>query len=125
MADYFPTKYDSAADEIIAALSDEAEGYGTRDDTTGEVDAPTGYVSLVIIPADVDLTADYMGGDMIARLAADYGVTAADVAGVHIVTTNDQGFVSVVTFDTEDEARAAFDQLSAEYAEWLGDEEDD
>lgn len=122
MAEYFATKYDSARDEVIALLADELEGFGRRDDTSGEVEAPTGWFALVTIPDDVDLTADYLGGDYLEELTNTYGVRPADVAGVHIVTENSQGFVDVTSFDSEAEAREVFDALCAEYSEWLGDE---
>lgn len=114
---YFATKYDSARDEVVALLSDEAEGYGMRDDSTGEADAPTGYFTLVTIPDEYG--ALYADCDDVRYLAETYGVTTADVAGHHIVTHNSQGFVSVETFATESEARAEFDRLSTLYARYV------
>lgn len=119
---YHATKYDSARDEVVALLSDEAEGYGMRDDTTGDVDAPTGYVALVVIPGDVYLIPDgpiasaRYGADSVA---AEYDVTPEDVAGVHLVTTNSQGFVSVETFETEEEAREAFRAADTLYTRYV------
>jgi hypothetical protein len=127
MSDYFATKYDSARDEVIALLADETEGYGMRDDTSGDVDAPTGWFALVTIPADVDLASsdDYPVGYDVAELAATYGVTAADVIGSHIVTHDSQGFVSVETFETEEAAREEFNCLAAQFAEWDDEERDE
>jgi hypothetical protein len=123
---YHATKYDSARDEVIALLADELEGYGQRDDATGDVDAPTGWFALVTIPADVCLTGPAMSGlgidAIVSNLANEYGVAPADVAGTHIVTHNSQGFVSVETFDSEEEARAAFECRADHYAEWSSDE---
>lgn len=125
MPTYFATKYDSAAAEVIALLSDETEGYGMRDDTTGNVDAPTGFFALVTIPADVSFPsapfdAYAYSADTVAN---EYGVTPTDVIGSHIVTHNSQGFVSVETFDSEQEARDEFDCRAARFAEW--DEHED
>jgi hypothetical protein len=114
---YFATKYDSARDEVIALLSDEAEGYGMRDDTSGDTDSPTGYFALVTIPSNVSFD-PFPGGDPADEVATEYGVTANDVRGTHIVTHNSQGFVSVETFDSEDAAREEFDCRAARFAEW-------
>lgn len=119
---YHATKYDSAAAEVIALLSDEMEGYGQREDTSGEVDAPTGHFALVVIPENVEFSAD--DEDQANLVAIEYGVTPADVAGVHIVTHNSQGFVSVETFPTRADAQYVFDVLAEEYAEWLGDDDE-
>jgi FAD/FMN-containing dehydrogenase len=120
---YHATKYDSARDEVIALLADEAEGYGMRDDTYGDVTDYGTYGALVTIPADVTFPsapfdAYSYGADTVAN---EYGVTPADVAGTHIVTHNSQGFVSVETFDSEQEARAEYDQRADAYAEWDDD----
>jgi hypothetical protein len=133
MTEYHATKYDSARDEVIALLADEAEGYGMRDDSSGEADAPTGYFALVTIPAGVELVQTDLAAayhvtpqevDAISDLAVTYGVTPAEVIGSHIVTHNSQGFVSVETFDSEELARAEFDRLAGEYAEWADDGDD-
>lgn len=118
MAEYHATKYDSARDEVIALLADELEGYGMRDDTSGNVDAPTGWFALVTIPADIvwSPAADFTGSA--DDVASEYGVTRDEVIGSHIVTHNSQGFVSVWSFDSEAEARAEFDRLAGEFAEW-------
>jgi hypothetical protein len=124
MSEYRATKYDSARDEVIALLSDELEGYGMRDDTSGDVDAPTGWFALVTIPDDVELSMP-TPGDWVAELADTYDVMPAEVAGLHIVTHNSQGFVSVETFETEQEARDTFDCRAARYAEWDDEDRDE
>jgi hypothetical protein len=121
---YHATKYDSARDEVIALLSDEAEGYGMRDDSTGDATDYGSFFALVTIPADVELTMP-TPGDWVAELSETYGVTPADVIGTHIVTHNSQGFVSVETFSTEDEARAEYECRSARYAEWDDEDRDE
>lgn len=114
---YHATKYDSARDEVIALLAN-----GMRDDSTGNVDALTGWFALVTIPANVDLMID---GDPVSETAREYGVTAADVIGSHIVTHDSQGFVYVETFDSEQEAREEFDCRAAQFAEWDDEDRDE
>lgn len=114
---YLPTKYDSARDEVISILSDEMEGFGERG--FGNVDAPTGYVSPVALTPDLSLDwANYADDDRAAGVALTYGVTVDDVIGWHVVISNDQGFVSVATYDTEEKWRAAIDALESAYAAW-------
>jgi hypothetical protein len=124
---YFATKYDSARDEVIALLSDETEGYGMRDDTSGDTDSPTGYFALVTIPADVTFPSGAFDAYSYSAdtVANEYGVTPAEVAGIHIVTHNSQGFVSVETFDSEDAAREEFDCRAARFAEWADEDRDE
>lgn len=130
MGNYFATKYDSAAAEVIALLSDESEGYGRRDDSSGDAEAPTGYFSLVVLDSSCDLdfsdtTGAYPVGDRVGETAREYGVTADDVRGVHIVTTNSQGLVAVESFDSEPAARVEFDCRAARYAEWSDEDRDE
>jgi hypothetical protein len=124
--DYFATKYDSAAAEVISILSDYSEGFGKAQD--GDVEAPTGFFALVILDDTCDLAFDdhtnYPLGDYAGEVARTYGVTADDVMGAHIVTTNSQGFVSVQTFATTDEAHAHYAELEAAYSTWLDSDEE-
>ena len=121
---YFATRYDSAADEVIAVLSDEMEGFGTAH--TGEVDSPTGYVSLVILDnatQDLDF-ANYPADDHAGEVAREFGVTADDVVGNYVVRSTDQGFVYVHAYDTPDLAREAYLVLDTQYAAWCDTDEE-
>ena len=124
MAKYFASKYDSARDEVIAHLSDTAEGFGYE--SMGESDAPTGFVSLVRL--DESCTIDFSGTDHVDSLAREHGVTAEDVYGHHIVTHNSQGFVSVQTFPFTELGREDFESHLAEIVKSLdayyGDDDD-
>ena len=125
---YFATKYDSAADEVIAILSDVNEGYGKE--STGDVESPVGYISLVILDDTCDLdvqdtTGAYPRGDLAGETAREYGVTAEDIRGNFIVVGNSQGFIGVERFDTAEAAQAEFDCREARYAAWSEQEEDD
>jgi hypothetical protein len=127
-ASYFATKYDSAAHEVISHLSSVTEGYGKEE--TGDSESPTGYFALVILDDTCDLdfadtSTNYPRGDYVGEVAREYGVTADDVKGAHIVTTNEQGFVSVETFETEDEAREEYDCRAARFEEWDDDDRGD
>jgi hypothetical protein len=124
MKQYRATKYDSAAHEVVAILSDWSEGFGTG--RTGEVDAPTGYVALVHLDDTSDLAFDdhtnYPVGDHAGETAREYGVTADDVRGSWLVTHNSQGFVSCERFDSREDAERAFAEIEAAYAEWSDDD---
>jgi hypothetical protein len=124
--DYFATKYDSAAAEVIAILSDYTEGFGKTQD--GDVDSPTGFFALVILDESCDLAfadhTNYPLGDYAGEVARTYGVTADDVMGAHVVTTNSHGFVWVQTFATAEEAQAHYAELEAAYSAWLDSDEE-
>jgi hypothetical protein len=124
---YHATKYDSAAAEVIAVLSSVSEGFGAEE--TGDSDAPMGYLALVILDETHDLAFDdrtnYPLGDEAGEVARTYGVTAEDVMGAHIVTTNSQGFVSVETFDSADLARDEYACRAAWFDAWDNVDRDD
>jgi hypothetical protein len=120
MGEYFATRYASPVAEVIGMLSDPMEGYVVED--AGDVESPVGFMSLVFIGDQVDLG---MGDDpdgwfagMVRGLVEEHGVTASDVAGFHIVTTDDQGFVGVESFGSADEARGEFDRRVELWSDW-------
>lgn len=113
---YFPTKYDSARDEIIGQTAFES------DDSTGDVESPVGYIALVSLLGRIE---DLGGDDYAIELATTYGVEPAEWFGHHIVTTTDQGFVYVESFDSESLAREEYDCRAARYAEWADEERDE
>lgn len=121
MSDYFATKYDSAACEVIAILASVGEGYGSAE--SGDVESPAGFFAAVTLDSYCDLDfadhTNYPLGDDAGETARKYGVTAEDVTGHHLVITNDQGFVSVLTYDTREERDAAYAAQDAVYAAWL------
>ena len=131
MSEYFATKYDSAAHEVIAILADISEGYGKE--ATGDVESPTGYVQLVHLDDTCDLdvqdtTGAYPLGDYAGEVARAYGVTADDIKGSWLVTSNSQGFVSCERFDTAEATTDAYRCAEARYDVWADedrDEEDD
>lgn len=127
MTAYHATKYGSARDEVVAVLADMNEGFGRE--AFGDVESPVGYVQFVRLDESCDLDfsdhTNYQPGDHAGEVAREYGVTAADVHGIHVVTTNSQGFVTVTSFLIADEETAAnlVQDLSLAYEEWRGDEE--
>ena len=128
MGDYFPTKYDSAAAEVIAGLASVSEGYGREE--TGDVESPAGYVQRVTLDHSCDLDwqhnggGNYPAGDPVGDTAREYGVTPDDVIGHHVVVTNEQGFVMVQTYHTADAADIVFRHAEERYAAWSADADD-
>lgn len=127
MSTYHATKYDSAAAEVIAILSDVNEGFGK--DQTGDTDSPVGFIAWVVLDESCDLdfsdATNYPAGDYAGEIAREYGVTSADVMGAHLVTTNSQGFVSVETFPTAAAAQDEYTCRAARYAVWDDEERDE
>lgn len=113
---YFATKYDSARDEIIGQMAFEPNAW------TGDVEAPCGYVALVVLAG----TAEEIASDDYAQeLATTYDVSAAEIAGAWLVKSDDRGFVYVKSFDSEKDAREAFECTDARYAVWADEERDE
>lgn len=113
---YFATKYDSARDEIVGQFAFEP------DESSGDVEAPTGFFALVLLAG----TADELTHEDYAReLAETYGVEPSEWAGSWIVTSTDQGFVYVEQFETEAAAREQFECLSGRYSFWVDEERDE
>lgn len=103
---YGLSKYDSLRDEYLHAIASD-----DSDERSGEVDSPTGWFALLIIKADE-----------IADLQASFGRPVEGIIGNFILTESSQGFGYVAAYETEAEARAAFESLDTEYGNWLGDE---
>jgi len=126
---YFPTKFDSAAHEVICKLSDYTEGYGRR--SFGDVESPVGFVSVVTLDETCDLdfgetSGNYPIGDEVGETARTYGVTADDVKGHYVVQSTEQGFVDVTKFETAAICDEVADSLEAAYTAWAdGDETTD
>lgn len=123
---YHATKYDSARDEVIAILASPLEGFGRA--ATGNVEAPTGFVELVVLDEthDLDFTdhTNYPPGDLCGETARLYGVTTQDVLGAWLVISNDQGFVTVLGHDNASAAMRHFSQIEKAYLTWE-DQDDD
>lgn len=118
---YHATKYDSARDEVVALLSDPTEGFGSE--YFGNVDAPTGYVQVVRLTDDLLETWEQRGvvdswEDRIDDLISEHHVTSDDVRGLHAVVSNDQGFVTVLTFASEDLLASWLRETEEEFAAW-------
>jgi hypothetical protein len=121
MADYFATKFDSARDEIVSLLSDWLSGFGEY--CSGDVESPTGFFEMVIIPDTIDFNNVPYWEAYVIELINDYGVVPGEIIGNWVVTTNSQGFVYVERFETEEMAREAYTILENEYVEWVGDDD--
>lgn len=125
--DYFATKYDSAAHEVIAILSSVSEGYGK--DETGDTESPVGFIALVHLDDTCDLDfedhTNYPRGDYAGEVAREYGVTEADVTGSHIVTHHSSGAVFVETFETAQAAADEYQCRAERYAAWSDEDHDE
>lgn len=100
------SKFDSRLDEALYTLTLD----GT-DETTGSVEAPTGHAVLMHIDKPF------------SHLQAGFDRPVTVPAGHYIVKEDSQGFVTVETFQTAEDANEEFRAIDAEYAEWLGDDD--
>lgn len=102
-------KFDTLRDEYLYEIWMDG-----ADETSGDVDAPTGCFALIIITADD-----------IPNLRASYGRPVEGIIGNFIMRNNSQGFVWAESYETEAEARTWFEELDGIYGEWLDDNDDD
>lgn len=100
-------KYDDCLSEAIAWRAPD-----WARDQTGDVEAPCGYVEIVVIDEPETLTVD------------DHNdVTVTVPAGTYLVWTDNQGFVSVDHYADGAVAQRNFDAANDAYGVWLGDDE--
>lgn len=105
------TAYDHARD----ALLDTLVLHDWTRQISGEVEAPTGYFYAL------DLT----GAEDIAQITRDFpelveGVDLSTLAGFYFGVVDSNGFCHIWECSTADEMHEAFERREAEYAEWLG-----
>lgn len=89
---------DCRAEALYVASLDSA------DETTGTTDYRGHFALLIMTEAET--------------LPVDDGVTVEVPAGNYVVQSHDSGAISLITFDTEAEARALMDSESDLYGEW-------
>lgn len=113
---YFATKFDSARDEY---LYDMCVGEWAND-SDGDSEAPTGYFwQISNSPEELSEIVDAFG-----NLETRLGFIANElIVGYFIVQTNDQGFVYVEEFETQETLNDAYNSLTDEFSIWL--EQDD
>jgi hypothetical protein len=87
------------------------------DEYDGDADAPCGYFALVMLP---DFDAVNMAREYVRSHDIDID-TRVIIAGYLLVVQDSDGFTTVTNFAHENDARYEFDQLVAEYDEYLDD----
>ena len=76
---------------------------------TGEVDAPTGWVGLIMISSvDIEITAKSLGEDL-----------REVPPGAYIVRINSDGLVWAFRYSSIERAINDFNNIAATYSEWL------
>jgi hypothetical protein len=113
-------KFSSARDSILSYLT----SVGWANDSSGSVEAPTGWFAKISNdPADV-----HMPNTEITSILGDWFEENPEVVdspelrkeleGHFMVRENEQGSVSVISYDKKWELDKDFEVLSAEYNEW-------
>lgn len=87
--------------------------YDGADEVTGTVEF-RGHYSLLLFPEDEKIGKDNPLDHLLDTIPR----------GFYILHENDQGFVTLATYDTEAEARTVFDAADEAYSTWLESEED-
>ena len=104
-------KYNSPQDEFVHLAT--LDGWSARDD--GDVTAPTGFFSRISIGAD-DV-------DRARTTFAEHfpGEDVPVALGHFLVLEDEQGFVTVQTFSSADDADKAFEALESQYGAYAAD----
>lgn len=93
----------AALHQAASSMVSWADGEG------GDVASPYGFRWLIVVKEQITIKAgDWDGGFDLHVASGQY----------FILVENDQGFVHLFSFDTEDEARADFEEFVNAYAEW-------
>ena len=100
---------------LTAALHQSASSMAAwADEEGGDVASPYGFRWLIIAKEQITIKAgDWDGGFDLHVASGQY----------FILVENEQGFVRLFSFDTEDEARADWHLFDTFYGEWLGNDE--
>jgi hypothetical protein len=114
------SKYDCARDEVLDVMV--MEGWANQSD--GNVEAPTGHFACVC-NSETELDEVLLAfAEDIARVSDEWGTMGNGayrdgcLVGHYIVRTNNQGFVSVESFETLAECESAYAQLQNAFYEW-------
>lgn len=110
----------SYADNIFSILSD----HMYAEEVSGTTEAPTGYFALVEVPSHPAERAQ-MFKDLEAIIQPDKIQRHAVEPGWYVVISTDQGYTYPVPYDSEGEARIAFDAMVDEYDLWDSEDEED
>lgn len=123
-------KFDSTRDDLFWYMT--LEGWAT--DTDGSVEFGRWFGKLSNTTEDVSVNNGEFNS-LVAQWAPQDSPDAeasyhseefrASLVGHFLVSEDSKGFVTVNQFKTELERDAQYNQWSGEYADWLGDEDED
>jgi len=102
-----PPKYDNCLTEALHESCSAMVGWA--DEEGGSTESPYGYRWLILGHDGIEIDALEWSGGFDLKVAPDTFL---------IITTNDQGFVYMDSFDTAEEARAAYDGFDHAYGIW-------
>ena len=106
-----PGKFSSDRDEMLYLMASEA----WFTDSDGSSDSPYGWFAYVENHPDELFEVKQAFEDVSPLFTGDL----SQLVGAFVLVEDEQGFVTVHTFSSEDEARAAYEALSAAYVEWV------
>lgn len=110
-----PGKYDCPRDEVLDVMV--TEGWANQSD--GNVEAPTGHFAMVCTTEDEALGTPGGVAEGFEDAIAQAGLSdARELIGNYIVRTNNQGFVSVESFETLALCHMAYAELQSDFYEW-------
>ena len=110
------SKFDSTRDEILYTLTTS----GLWGAESGHVASPQGWFGQMTIIDDDDL------GRIKAEIGDEYAFGAfGSLIGYWLIRENSDGYVSTTQFDTRAELETVYGALEADFAVWVGDEDDE
>lgn len=111
-------KYDSDRDAVLNMLT--VSGWANQ--STGDVEAPTGFVALVIVhPVELSEIEEAFSADVENEI--EEGFSWDSIIGNFLLSENSQGFVTVTEFPTCHDAKKEYERISRAYGEWLGEDD--
>ena len=122
-------KFGSARNAVLYALCCAM----WSNDSTGSVEAPTGYVWRISNTVEDTKRANLEFSSVLEAVLSEdlagYGIEdtdalRADITGNFLVVEDSNGFISVHSFDTEAQVIEAFNAADAAYSAWEGAEDE-
>lgn len=92
---------------------------GWANESSGDVEAPCGHFALIDMTTERDMMRSILE-------ETDEAECMDEIESAwYIVVTDSQGFVGHMQCDSEAQARFQFDELEAQYGDWLGSDDDE
>lgn len=111
-------KFGSARDEVLYHMDMDAWSM----ESDGNVDAPTGFFAMMEnLPNDMEGIIDAFPDEL--NVMVEARESFSNLIGWFLLYHDDQGFFSVVEYNSLSDLRGAFRDLQAQYEEW-GNNED-